>query len=140
MANSEPAAPVEIDEPVVKIFKVRPVPILDKARAAPPSPDETTDMEDTDTASSGASPEALDVQRTNLGQTAAKDGAGATAFAGKLSQSFAESRAGTADDALEAQIASDEARSSPLGEKVAMLGAADAVRAAPALVRALTPR
>ena len=133
MANSEPAAPVEIDEPVVKIFKVRPVPILDKARAAPPSPDETTDMEDTDTASSGASPEALDVQRTNLGQTAAKDGAGATAFAGKLSQSFAESRAGTADDALEAQIASDEARSSPLGEKVAMLAAADAVRAAATL-------
>ena len=50
MANSEPAAPVETDEPVVKIFKVRPVPILDKARAAPPSPDETTDMEDIDTA------------------------------------------------------------------------------------------
>ena len=121
MANSEPAAPVEIDEPMVKIFKVRAVPILDKARAAPPSPDETTDMEDTDTASSGASPEAPDAQRTNLGQTAAKDGAGATAFAGKLSQSFAESRAGANDDALEAQIASDERRSSL---------AADAVRAA----------
>ena len=130
VVNSEPAAPVEIDEPVVKIFKVRPVPILDKARAAPPSPDETTDMEDTDTTSSGASPEAPDVQRTNLGQTAAKDGAGATAFAGKLSQSFAESQAGANDDALEAQLASDERRSSPLGEKVAMLGTADAVRAA----------
>ena len=130
VVNSEPAAPVEIDEPVVKIFKVRPVPILDKARAAPPSPDETTDMEDTDTTSSGASPEAPDVQQTNLGQTAAKDGAGATAFAGKLSQSFAESQAGANDDALEAQLASDERRSSPLGEKVAMLGTADAVRAA----------
>jgi D-alanyl-D-alanine carboxypeptidase len=122
MAKSQPAAPVEVVEPPVKIFKVRHVPILEKARATPPSPDETTDMEGID-APAETSPESQkSPEPTDLVRTAAKDGSGATAFAGRLSQSFAESRA--RDEALEAQMARDERRPSPLDDKIAMLGAA----------------
>ena len=42
------AAVSEATETPVHIFKVRAVPMLTKARQPPPSPDETTDMEDTD--------------------------------------------------------------------------------------------
>jgi D-alanyl-D-alanine carboxypeptidase len=124
MAKSQPAAPVEASEPPVKIFKVRHVPILEKARAAPPSPDETTDMEGIDSPSDETPRESRGtIEPTDLVRTAAKDGVGATAFAGKLSQPFAESRA--RDEALEAQMARDERRPSPLDDKIAMLGAAD---------------
>ena len=124
MAKSQPAASVEAAEPPVKIFKVRHVPILDKARAAPPSPDETTDMEGIDSPSDETPRESRGtIEPTDLVRTAAKDGVGATAFAGKLSQPFAESRA--RDEALEAQMARDERRPSPLDDKIAMLGAAD---------------
>jgi D-alanyl-D-alanine carboxypeptidase len=124
MAKSQPAAPGQVAEPPVKIFKVRHVPILEKARAAPPSPDETTDMEGIDSPSDETPPESGGTtERTDLVRTAAKGGDGATAFAGRLSQSFAESRA--RDEALEAQMARDERRPSPLDDKIAMLGAAD---------------
>ena len=47
-APAQPAAAEDASETPIHIFKVRAVPILPKARRAAPSPDETTDMEDSD--------------------------------------------------------------------------------------------
>jgi D-alanyl-D-alanine carboxypeptidase len=136
------SAQVAAADPPVTIFKVRHVPILAKDAAARPSPDETTDMEDPESPSSGAS--SSDAANPNAaGQTeparvAATEGASASGFAGKLSHSFAQSRAQAADEPTPTLVSNNVRRPTPLDDKIAMLGAADTIPA-PAAAPAQPP-
>jgi D-alanyl-D-alanine carboxypeptidase len=113
-------APVQVAETPVQIFKVRHVPIVPKARAATPSPDETTDMEDLDRRSDDAPAPGRGVEgRTDLGRIAANAEAGAPV-------KFVDQTPGSAET-LVAKAASTTRRPTPPGDQIAMLGASDTV-------------
>jgi D-alanyl-D-alanine carboxypeptidase len=130
MAKSEPTSPVaEAPEAPVQIFKVRANPIVPKAARPTPSPDQTTDMEDTD-AGSDAKPVVGHgtASRTDLGHFAEPGDAVQPTLAGKLGETFALANlAGSGPETQVAKTATGTRPPSPLDEKIAMLGASDVV-------------
>ncbi|WP_045836786.1 D-alanyl-D-alanine carboxypeptidase [Hyphomicrobium sp. 99] len=126
-------SPAGLETPV-HVFKVRAVPIVEKARSVAASPEETTDMEATDRTPDRTPPPSLSTpSRSDLTRVADAPSQNAPAEDIVL-RPFAPANLGASEGP------SSPPPSKPAGQQVAMLGTSDAAPiAAPAVVAAPEP-
>jgi D-alanyl-D-alanine carboxypeptidase len=146
VAARKPSAPEPLNpsadttETPIHVFKVHAVPMVPRARRAPASPDETTDMEDSgrtpDRAPnpSPAAPSRTDMDRVAEAPAQSASGAEVAPIRPFAPANLAASGTSPADSSLSEQA------TPPAGNRIAMLGASDAPPAAAMAPETETPQ
>lgn len=118
-----PEAPTA-DDTAIEVFKVKQVALLGRKAKPQPSADETTDMDTADKSETLETPYSGE-GRTDYGKFAADKSAEPRTLADKLAQSFGDANTPADAETFIPKLAIAKPASSPIAQKISLLGAAD---------------